>query len=238
MHTVDLKHSVPTLEKLGETLIHLTSGTMLPLHEVALDDLDCSDKLWAMSHLNPNTPCNTLPKVDTEDLTNIHPEQEHPSGLLQDEQFNAWKFLYDLLNHGPEYLQKYKAKLDDPEVVDAIPLKKTSQVPNTALDMAPSTPAQNAEALDAFFRQAGIGDPTENSHMQSANNTAILVFGDLLTGEHIRSLMESRSEERTPWRRLQFVVYVMGLFHLKMALLMQFGAFLSIQRRHVSTSTA
>src|SRR6266478_5081112 len=29
--------------------------------------------------------------------------------------------------------------------------------------------------------------------------------------------MESRSEERTPWWRLQFVVYVMGLFHLKMA---------------------
>ena len=46
---IDLKHSVPTLEKLGETLIHLTSGTMLPLHEVALDDLNCSDKLWAMS---------------------------------------------------------------------------------------------------------------------------------------------------------------------------------------------
>ena len=126
-------------------------------------------------------------------------------------------FLHNLLNHGPEYLQKYKARLDDPEVVDAIPLKKTSQVPNTALDVAPSTPAQNAEALDAFFRQAGIGDPTENSHIQSANNTTILVFGDLLTGECIRSLMESRSEERTPWRRLQFVVYVMGLFHLKMA---------------------
>ena len=126
-------------------------------------------------------------------------------------------FLHNLLNHGPEYLQKYKAKLDDPEVVDTIPLKKTSQVPNTALDVAPSTPAQNAEALDAFFWQAGIGDPTENSHMQSTNNTAILVFGDLLTGERIRSLMESRSEERTPWWRLQFVVYVMGLFHLKMA---------------------
>lgn len=68
-----------------------------------------------------------------------------------------------------------------------------------------------------FFKQAGIGDPEENTHMQSTDNFVILIFGDLLTGERIRSLMESRSEERTSWRWLQFVVYVMGLFHLKMA---------------------
>jgi hypothetical protein len=214
---IDLKHSVPTLEKPEETLIHLTSGTMLPLHEVNPGDLDCSDQLWVMSRLNMDTPRNAVPNVDTEDLANLHPEQDHPSGLLRDERFNAWKFLHDLLNYGPEHLRKYKTELGDPEVIDAIPLKKTSQVPNTALDVAPSTPAQNAEALDAFFKQAGIGDPTENPHVQSTDNSVILVFGDLLTGERIRSLMESRSEERTPWRRLQFVVYVMGLFHLKMA---------------------
>ena len=214
---IDLKHSVPTLENSQETLIHLTSGTMLPLHDVALDDLNCSDQLWAKSRLNPDIPRNTVQKVDIVDLMGIHPEQDHPSGLLRDERFNAWKFLHDLLNYGPEAFQKYKVKLGDPEVVDAIPLKKTTQVPNTALDVAPSTPAQNAEALEAFFKQAGIGDPKENAHMQSTGNFVVLVFGDLLTGERIRSLMESRSEEKTPWRRLQFVVYVMGLFHLKMA---------------------
>jgi hypothetical protein len=31
---IDLKHSVPTIEKGQETLIHLTTGTMLPLHDV------------------------------------------------------------------------------------------------------------------------------------------------------------------------------------------------------------
>jgi hypothetical protein len=30
-------------------------------------------------------------------------------------------------------------------------------------------------------------------------------------------LLESRSVERTPWWWFQFIVYVMGLFHLKMA---------------------
>jgi hypothetical protein len=99
---IDLKHSVPTLEKSQETLIHLTSGTMLPLYEVALDDLNCLDQLWAKSRLNPDVPRNTVQKVDIVDLMGIHPEQDHPSGLLRDERFNAWKFLHDLLNYGPE----------------------------------------------------------------------------------------------------------------------------------------
>ena len=90
-------------------------------------------------------------------------------------------------------------------------------MPNRTLDIAPSTAAQNAEALEAFFQQAGVGDPAENSHVHDLDNNVILVFGDLLTGERIRSLLESRSEEKTPWRRLQFIIYVMGLFHLKMA---------------------
>ncbi|TFK59389.1 hypothetical protein BDN72DRAFT_780820 [Pluteus cervinus] len=48
-------------------------------------------------------------------------------------------------------------------------------------------------------------------------NHVILVFGDLGTGDHLRSLLASRSEERTHWRQLRWLVYVMGLFHLKMA---------------------
>lgn len=79
---INLKHSVPTLGNSWETLIHLASGTMLLLHEVALDDLNCSNQLWEKSHLNPNIPQNTVQKVDIVDLMEIHPEQDHLSGLL------------------------------------------------------------------------------------------------------------------------------------------------------------
>jgi hypothetical protein len=58
---------------------------MLPLHEIALDDLNCSNQLWATSPLNPDVPRNTAQKVDIVDLMGIHPEQDHPSGLLGDE---------------------------------------------------------------------------------------------------------------------------------------------------------
>ncbi|EEB91509.1 hypothetical protein MPER_10117 [Moniliophthora perniciosa FA553] len=45
----------------------------------------------------------------------------------------------------------------------------------------------------------------------------MLVFGDLGVGQQLESLLESRRVEDTPWRRRQFVVFVMGLFHVKMA---------------------
>ncbi|KAJ3576995.1 hypothetical protein NP233_g2 [Leucocoprinus birnbaumii] len=48
-------------------------------------------------------------------------------------------------------------------------------------------------------------------------NKAVLIAGDLLTGQHDRSLMNLRSIEKTPFRRLSFMVYVLGLFHFKMA---------------------
>ncbi|KAF8983859.1 hypothetical protein BDQ17DRAFT_1261032, partial [Cyathus striatus] len=45
----------------------------------------------------------------------------------------------------------------------------------------------------------------------------VIVFGDLLTGQHVRSILESRSEESTSWFRMQFIIFVIGLFHFKMA---------------------
>ncbi|KIL66327.1 hypothetical protein M378DRAFT_39923, partial [Amanita muscaria Koide BX008] len=107
--------------------------------------------------------------------------------------------------------------LDEPEVMEQIPLTKSEHRPLTTLDINPSTVGGNADVLTSIFRQAGIGDPSEVSHVQDIGEHVVLVSGDLLTGERIRSLQESRSIEATKWRRLDFVVFVMGLFHFKMA---------------------
>ncbi|KAI0340732.1 hypothetical protein BDW22DRAFT_1446956, partial [Trametopsis cervina] len=45
----------------------------------------------------------------------------------------------------------------------------------------------------------------------------VLFHGDLGTGEKIESAIERRCLEDSPWLRLQFVVFVLGLFYLKMA---------------------
>ncbi|KAK2464057.1 hypothetical protein APHAL10511_003927 [Amanita phalloides] len=50
---VDLKVSVPVVEKSAETLKHLTSGFVFPLqHGVTSDDLRYSDYLWQRSEVN------------------------------------------------------------------------------------------------------------------------------------------------------------------------------------------
>ncbi|KAF9471646.1 hypothetical protein BDN70DRAFT_975310, partial [Pholiota conissans] len=183
---IDIKHSVPTVEKSPETLLHLTTGTLFPLNHITLEDLNCSDDLWKTSPFNhTDTRLPNVPKLTLDDLLTIHQESgdPHPSGLVRRERFNAWKFLSDLINHGPEYFRRFKRVLGDPEEVDAIPIQKTRQIPLRCLDVSPSTPAQNAEALDSFFKQTGVGDPTDDKFAAPVGNLTIPIAGDLLTGQ-------------------------------------------------------
>ena len=91
---IDLKHSVPTVEKPQESLIHITTGTMLPLHHgVTRADLDCSDFLWQRFYRNPDIKAEDIPHISFYDLLNIHPEPPaHLSDLTRRERFNAWKY--------------------------------------------------------------------------------------------------------------------------------------------------
>lgn len=208
---IDLKQSVPTIEGAQDTLVHLTTGTMLPLHPaVSAADLDCSKHLW--STYNQGQPFN----VPMTKIMKLYERLKDGNGLRPRDRFQQWKIIHDLLHYGPESLRKYISKLGNPETYEAIPMNKTEQIPNRTMDIAPSTPAQNAQAIDAILAQAGISDGGQPG-TTPIGNTVTLISGDLLTGERIRSLLNSRSVEETPWQRMQFVVYVMGLFHLKMA---------------------
>ncbi|KAE9405874.1 hypothetical protein BT96DRAFT_811716 [Gymnopus androsaceus JB14] len=71
-------------------------------------------------------------------------------------------------------------------------------------------------------KQGGVGDPNDGDSAEAKKlrdiaNLIIILFGDLGVGERFESLQGSRSEETTHWRRLQNVIYVLGLFHVKMA---------------------
>jgi hypothetical protein len=139
------------------------------------------------------------------------------SGPSWRKRFNAWKFTSDLIEFGPPYFRKFRRDLGDSEIVDTIPVVKTSQTPLRTLNISPSSPGTNASALDMFFLQSGIGNPNRTPGAQHPQNRVILISGDLLTIQHLRSLQTSRAEESTSWGRVQFMVLVMGLFHVKMA---------------------
>lgn len=220
---MEVKHLVPTVEKPQDSLLHLTSGTLLPLyHGVSTEDLRCSSELWSKSKLNPENRTSGTGGIDWTELTNIHPDPPHTSGLTRRERFGRWKFLHDLVHHGPGYFRQFAGDLGEPEVLEQIPVVKTEQVPVEGMDVNQSSVQGNADALENLFKQGGVGDPQDvdpdrAKGLRDVGDHVIIVHGDLSTCERVQSLQVSRSEEKTPWRRLQPVVFCMGLFHLKMA---------------------
>ncbi|KAH7917213.1 hypothetical protein BV22DRAFT_979647, partial [Leucogyrophana mollusca] len=89
---INLKGTVPTVDKSSDSLKHLTSGLLFPLqHGVTREDLRCSYELWRKSRLNPQAEIST--GRCWKDLLELHKEPSHPSGLSRRDRFNLWKFL-------------------------------------------------------------------------------------------------------------------------------------------------
>ncbi|KAJ2971460.1 hypothetical protein NUW54_g12502 [Trametes sanguinea] len=96
------------------------------------------------------------------------------------------------------------------------------QQPVCAMDINLSTVSGNLEALSGLYSQGGVGDPFENPSapnrsLRDLSEYVTIVHGDLGTYEHVLTAKRRRKQERTPFNRLQHVVFVPGLFHFKMA---------------------
>ncbi|KAK7055893.1 hypothetical protein R3P38DRAFT_2682417 [Favolaschia claudopus] len=220
---------VPVSEKSTDTLTHLTSGGLILLeHGVTAEHLRCSQELWLKNPLNPTTDPKTLHPTRTildleQHFESLHPEILHPSNLTCRERFNAWLFRMDLIKYGPEFFSAFATKQGKPEMVEQIPVVKMRWAPARSLDIKQSTVAGNLQAIPEFLEQGGVGDPSEKfegiweRNVKSMVPYVVLFHGDLGTGERIASILERRSIEETPWRRYQYVIFIMGLFHLKMA---------------------
>ncbi|TFK71829.1 hypothetical protein BDN72DRAFT_793389, partial [Pluteus cervinus] len=154
----DLKHTTPTLEKPEDTLIHITTGTMIPLQHVTTADLECTQELYKLAEERLSSQIPDASRVQLPDLLRIHPEAEDLVDLdnNSDNTFRAWVFRRDLLEHGPDYFHQFRSQLGKPVVVDAIPISKMKQIPNRALDINPSTVSNSGRAFEEFFIQAGI----------------------------------------------------------------------------------
>ncbi|KAJ7214687.1 hypothetical protein C8J57DRAFT_1600637 [Mycena rebaudengoi] len=223
---------VPTIEKAADPLTHLTSGALICLeHGIVLEDLACSEELWTRSKLNPTLEQQP---VESHDLTKLYPEADHPSGLTRRERFNAAKFKSDLFEHGPDGFRPQLKMMEPPESVEQIPVVQMRYAPARAMDINQSTHTGNISAIGNLLGQGGVGpglppeDPNETDPVKIAQrkrlrglvsilNYVVLFFGDLGTFERVQGVLLRRSIEATPWLRHQFIVFVMGFFHLKMA---------------------
>ncbi|KAF6747015.1 hypothetical protein DFP72DRAFT_1075838 [Ephemerocybe angulata] len=221
---VDLQSKVPTVEQ-GESpsLKHLTSALIFPLqHGVVSDDLKFSKHLWERSKLNPDArPDDIPPDRSWKDLLCLHPETVERDGLTRRDKFNAWQFLKDLIHHGPPYFRQFLKDLKPPEAVDAIPVVQTKTYAARAMEFSNSTVAGNISTIIDLAMQGGIGDPNDpeiGEEVEDISEHVVMFHGDLGTGDRILAILLRRSIETTPWRRFQFVIFVPGFFHFKMAI--------------------
>ena len=217
---------ISMVEKPSEGLLHLTSGTLLRLEHACLEDLCCSHLLWERSkrniHASDPRPFDAraimykLYTLHAEPQFSLPPGAASP-GLSRHGRFQVWHFTQTLKKHGPKYFESLLRDLPNPEPVDAIPLSKLYQTPLRAMDINQSTVAGNIEAILNIFKQAGLGNPAENPGCVDPSEFVVLVHGDLGTCERVLSGLRRRSQECNASDRLQSMVFIMGLFHLKMA---------------------
>ena len=217
------KHLTPTLENNVDPLRHLTSVLVFPFqHGVIAQDLYVSKALWESDGFNDMSKTSTTyTKSDMwEKIVSRHSE------LLSDGieeadhhcEFRVWLFLHDLIEHGPKYFQKFRSELSLPAPVgEPIPVEKTRITPLQSMDISNSTVAGNIDTIINLLEQTGLGEYEPPIPTTPLDSRVLLCHGDLGTGDQINSARQWRSIETTPRNRFQFVVFVMGLFHAKMA---------------------
>lgn len=103
--------------------------------------------------------------------------------------------------------------------MEGIPVTETYQVPAKTMEINQSTAKGNADALNCLLDQAGVGNPKEKTHLNHIDMTpyVLLIHGNLATLEQVQSIQESRSLEGMLYCHYQYVIFILGLFHLKMA---------------------
>ena len=103
-----------------------------------------------------------------------------------------------------------------PEVINQIPLGKTEYISFCAMDINQSTSDGQTDILDALNKQQNHGDPKDDPGVVNLSEFIKLIHGDLQTGELLDGAKHTWSLKATPVHQLQYVIFVMGLFHLLM----------------------
>lgn len=151
----------------------------------------------------------------------LHPEPHPgPDKLTCHDRFNQWQFLVDLCNHRPKYFSQFRSQISDAEVVEGIPVIQIPVTPMRAMEYSNSTVAGNISTIIDILFQSGVGDPndpTSKYEVVDLNPYVIIFFGDLGTGEQIQNILQRRAIEEGSFNQFQYVIFVPGLFHAKMA---------------------
>jgi len=210
---MEFKSHIATIEKHGDLLKHATSAIIFPLIETSARDLMCSDELWSTDPINPYIQNHQ--KQPLRGLESILPTFTGPSPTIHI-RILAWHFCHALVMFC-EPFKIYQPKLEHPETINQIPVTKTEYIPCCAMDINQSTADGQCNILQKLHEQGGIGSVSDNPGVCDISSYVQLVHGDLCTRELIEASKRSCSIEINPLHRLQYAIFVMGLFHYLMA---------------------
>ena len=193
------------------------SGTILRLYHVLAAALHCSRYLWDRSPLNRHRKEEDQPPpVEWNDL--LPPPEDIPTdGHPLIVWLIAWHLRKALVTAVEFRLKGYGKYLGNAEPKKKILVVKTEQMPVKAMDIKQSTNDGQSDILAAMLKAAGLGDSTKDARLTDINEYVLLVHSNLSTFERLMAVMSHRSIEKMPVNRLQYVVFVPGLFHVLMA---------------------
>ncbi|KAF9643550.1 hypothetical protein BDM02DRAFT_3104275, partial [Thelephora ganbajun] len=221
---VSIKPLTMVVKNNVDPLKHLTSVLVFPFqHSIIPEDLWVSEELWKLDGFNDKSVSSTkFMKWDmwtkicpwySELLVDCHTEQDDCHF-----EFRVWLFLCDLIEHGPRYFHEFHSELSPPTPIgEPIPVAKTEIIPLRSLNISNSTVEGNIDTIEKLLEQTGLGNYELPTPTVPLDHQILLFHGDLGTGNQINSAKLRRSIESTPQDRLQYVIFVMGLFHTKMA---------------------
>ena len=221
---INFKTSEPTLTH-QSSFVSATSATAIPL--VGVEDIEvlwCSDDLWKVDPRNPSPSVSPV-EFDEFDLLKYHlmDSYNHPipgKYISPQREAFAWHVREILVNHS-QYFGHLSKDLEAPATVLKIPLTKTDQIPMRSMKIKQSSVDGNIDVMENLLRQGGLGDKTDPGFSANGDvdisDFVLFVHGDLLTKERLDTIRDSRRIEDTPKNRFQFVVFLLGLFHYKMA---------------------
>src|SRR5882762_4292626 len=206
---MDFKVAQPTVGKSGSHA-SMTSATFAPYAAMgSSDNLRFTQELHKTSRFNKDLAAGD-PRIYTPRIRDILPRQfPAVEGLDPLSRAFAWHLRAILVQQEPSFAA-YTSQLGAPEAVDVLPVTRTIQFPASAINADEGQSDGNWQVLVNMLEQSGVPDAR-------LEEDVILVHGDLSTKERIDSLRKMRTIEHSSKNRLDFVVFVPGLFHLKMA---------------------
>lgn len=150
---MDFRVAQPTAGHQG-THISVTAATFAPYIGTSPDDLRFTKELHKTSRFNKDIemPDARVYRPTAADVLPICEPTEEGEKLDSLNKAFAWHFRAILVEQEPSFA-KYKKNLDMPDVIDALPVKKTYQFPANAINADESQNDGNWEVLKSLLQQ-------------------------------------------------------------------------------------